>query len=66
MVGDWVKRAKSYIVWAAGDNARQQGTQTAGSGLDGGKEQRLTVGCGDDDVNQRPTPKPACVCRSYK
>ena len=39
--------------------------QTAGSGLAGRKERRLAVGCGDDDVTQRPTSK-LCVCGSYK
>ena len=36
--------------------------QTAGSGLAGGMERRLTVGCRDDDVTQEPTSKPVCVC----
>ena len=35
--------------------------QTAGSGLAGGNERRLTVGCGDNDVTQWPTSKPVCV-----
>ena len=33
--------------WRCLDGA--QGGQTAGSGMAGGKERRLTVGCGDDD-----------------
>ena len=51
---DWVQRARSDVVYAAGGDVstepdNRERVQTAG------KEQRLTVGCGDDDVSQRPT-----------
>ena len=64
--GNGVQRTKLDVVWAVSDDVSTEPdnkgrSQTASSGLAGGKERRLTVGCGDDDVTQRPTSKPVCV-----
>ena len=58
------------IVWAVSDDVSTEPEnkgrgQTAGSGLAGGKERRLTVGCGDDDVTQG-RHQSLCVCGSFK
>ena len=63
--GNGVYRTKSDVVWAVSDDVTEPDNngrgQTAGSGLAGGKEWWLTVGCGDNDVTQWPTSKPVCV-----